>query len=476
MNAATHPSVADLRVRLAEGTTTASHLAETACAAAEAAPGVFITVDRDGARRSAAEADTRHHSGHPRGELDGIPVAVKDVIDTAGLRTTMASLQFKDNIPPENAKVVQQLHAAGATIIGKANCHEVSLGIRGDAGAFGVVGNPHDPSRVAGGSSSGSAAAVARGIVPVAVGTDTAGSVRVPAALCGVTGFKATYGLIETQGIYPLAPSFDTIGYFGTTVQDIQATLRATGILPQATSVDGTSDELDENDLASIRFAGLEDLRTVVTDPAVGLPYDAVMAHLSAEKWMLPTVDGAAVNFGGIYAVIRSYEAYQVHRELLATAPEKYQRPTLEKLLAGAHITDDQVWVATELAVRSRQVFLEACDHTDILISPTVPALAPPLEGSQQVPAEQLMSLCVPWNVLGWPALSLPYRVPGVSLPQSVQLIGKPGKDALVLRAGELVARLIEDIQGTSHLQDVDGPRQHPVEHHHNKLGTEVRA
>lgn len=460
LKASIHPSVTDLRVRLDEGTTTAAQLAEAACAAAEAAPGVFITVDRAGARCSAVDADTRRHSGQSRGELDGIPIAVKDVIDTAGLRTTMASLHFKDNVPPEDAKVVHQLRAAGATIIGKANCHEVSLGIRGDAGAFGVVRNPHDASRIAGGSSSGSAAAVARGIVPVAVGTDTAGSVRVPAALCGVTGFKPTFGLIETEGVYPLARSFDTIGYFGSSVQDIQTALRATGILPQATPVDRRAGAVDAHDLLSIRFAGLEDLRAVVTEPAAGLPYDAVMAYLSAERWTLFTVDGAAVDFGGIYATIRSHEAYRVHRELLATAPEKYQRPTLESLQAGAKITDDQVRVATELAARAQQVFLESCKHTDILISPTVPVLAPPLEGPQQVSAEQLMSLCVPWNVLGWPALTLPYHVPGVSLPQSVQLIGKPGDDALVLRAGELVARLIEDIQGMLHLQDGDGPGQ----------------
>lgn len=476
MNSAIHPSVTDLGVHLAEGTTTAEQLAEAACGAAEAAPDVFITVDRDGARRSAVEADIRRHSGHSRGELDGIPVAVKDVIDTAGLRTTMASLQFQDNIPPEDAKVVHQLRAAGATIIGKANCHEVSLGIQGDTGAFGVARNPYDPSRIAGGSSSGSAVAVARGIVPVAVGTDTAGSVRIPAALCGVTGFKPTFGLIETQGVFPLAPSFDTIGYFGTTVQDIQAALRATGTLPQTTSVDGLTEAIDGNGLNSIRFAGLEDLRAMVTEPAAGLPYDAVMAHLSAERWMLPTVDGTAVDFGGIYAVVRSREAYQVHRELLATAPEKYQRSTLDRLLTGANITDDQVQVATDRALRAQQVFLEACEHTDILISPTVPVLAPALACSQQVPAEQLMSLCVPWNVLGWPALSLSYRVPGVSLPQSVQLIGKPGNDALVLRAGELVAGLIEHLQGASHRQGDDDPRPLPLEYHHNELGTEVRA
>lgn len=449
MKASAHPSVAELRIRLAAGTTTAAHLAGAACAAAEATQDVFITVDHDGALLSAAAADARH-DGELRSRLDGIPVAVKDVIDTAGLRTTMASLHFRDNVPQDDATVVDQLRAAGATIVGKANCHEVSLGIRGDAGAFGVVCNPHDPNRVAGGSSSGSAAAVARGIVPVAVGTDTGGSVRVPAALCGVTGFKPTFGLIDTKGAYPLAPSFDTIGYFGTTVQDIQDALGATGVLPATNSAVGPSDGLDQRELASIRFAGLEELRAAVADPDAGLPYDAVMAHLSAESRMQPVVDEAAVDFAAIYAVIRSREAYQVHQKLLVSAPEKYQGSTLRKLMAGASITDDQVLAANELMVRARQVYLDTFEHTDVLICPTVPLLAPTFEDSQQATAEQLMSLCVPWNVLGWPALSLPYRVPGVSLPQSVQLIGKPGEDALVLRAGELIARMIEDIQRSS--------------------------
>lgn len=262
------------------GTTSAVHLAETDCAAAEAAENVFITVDHDGARRSAAAADGRHRSQQVRGRLDGIPVAVKDVIDTAGLRTTMASLHFRENVPLENATVVDQLTSAGAVVVGKSNCHEVSLGIRGDAGAFGVVRNPHDPSRVAGGSSSGSAAAVARGIVAVAVGTDTAGSIRVPAALCGVTGFKPTFGLIDTEGAFPLAPSFDTIGYFGSSVQDIQTVLEATGVLPSTNPTERRSNELNDNLLTSIRFTGLEDLRSLVTDAAAGAPYDAVMAHL----------------------------------------------------------------------------------------------------------------------------------------------------------------------------------------------------
>lgn len=469
MNTSSVQSIADLGVHLAAGTTTAARLAGSSCAAAAAAGDVFITVDWDGARNSACDADIRRHSGLSRGELDGIPIAVKDVIDTAGLRTTMASLQFQDNVPQSDAWVVRRLRASGATVIGKTNCHEVSLGIRGDAGAFGVVGNPHDPSRIAGGSSSGSAAAVARGIVPVAVGTDTAGSVRVPAALCGVVGFKPTFGLIPTHGTYPLAPSFDTIGYLGTSVADIQATLRTTGSLSQAPEQDRDTGEVDRCDLAAIRFAGLEDLRAAVTENAAGIPYDTVTAHLAVERQILPVVNGSPADFVDIYGVIRSHESYQIHRQLLTTAPGQYQPVTRDRLMAGAAITEDQVEMAAERVSRIQQAFLEALAHTDILISPTVPVLAPPLRGPSEASSEQLMSLCVPWNVLGWPALSLPYRVAGVSLPQSLQLIGKPGQDALVLRAGKIIQRIIEV------LQEPAASRHQPSEYHHD-LGTEARA
>ncbi|MDN6500186.1 MAG: amidase, partial [Yaniella sp.] len=223
-----HETVETLGQKLRDGTTTAQQQADRARQAAARAEPVFITTVEDDA--AANSSDQRFQSHAPRSALEGIPIAVKDVIATAGVRTTMGSRLFSDHVPSEDAQIVKQLKAAGANIVGKSNTHEFSFGIRGDSTAFGVVPNPHDETRIAGGSSSGSAAAVARGIVPLAVGTDTAGSIRVPAALCGAVGFKPTYDLLDTTGIFPLAPSFDTAGFLGTTVQDIIVAMAAVGV------------------------------------------------------------------------------------------------------------------------------------------------------------------------------------------------------------------------------------------------------
>ena len=221
-------TVSTLGTKFRNGTTTAVEASRTARQAAEASGPVFITViDHD---QAAQDSDALLAAGTPRSALEGIPVAIKDVIDTADMRTTMGSNVYADHQPDQDAAIVAQLRRAGANIIGKANTHEFSYGIRGDTSAFGVVANPYDDTRISGGSSSGSAAAVAHGLVPVAIGTDTAGSIRVPAALCGVVGFKPTFALLDTDGVFPLARSFDTVGLLGTTVRDILAVLEALGL------------------------------------------------------------------------------------------------------------------------------------------------------------------------------------------------------------------------------------------------------
>lgn len=424
-----------LHRHLAEGTTTAARLAEQACAAAEAAGDVFLTVDRPGALQAAERSDARRASGEGRGPLDGIPVALKDVIDVAGLPTTQGSAQFRDWTAAEDAEIVRSLRQAGAVLVGKTNCHEISLGIRGDVGAFGVVPNPVDPARVAGGSSSGSAAAVAQGIVPVAVGTDTAGSVRVPAALCGVVGFKPTRGRISTEGVHLLAPSFDTVGWMATTVQDVRTAMQATGALGEGAPGEGR--EAGRPECTGLRWAALADVRAQVQDPVAGVPFDRLTRALDAEHTDLPEVDGEPVDFTALYQAIRSFESYQVHRHWLETTPERYQPATLDRLLAGRDITAAEVARCREQIERIQEQFLQAFAGTDVLISPTVPVVAPLLEEPDTDPARQLLRFTVPWNVLGWPAVSLPYRVAGEALPQSVQLIARPGEDALLLHAAE---------------------------------------
>jgi Asp-tRNA(Asn)/Glu-tRNA(Gln) amidotransferase A subunit family amidase len=192
-------------VRLVELTIEAAHASQPELNA-------FVTVCADDAVRDATRAKQEIADGVDRGPLHGVPIAVKDIVDTAGILTTMGSRYFQSNVPARDAEVVTRLRAAGAVIVGKTTTHEFAFGPTGDRAANGACANPRDPTRMAGGSSAGSAAAVGAGIVPLAVGTDTGGSVRIPAALCGVVGIRPTMGLIPTDGVFPLSWSLDSVG------------------------------------------------------------------------------------------------------------------------------------------------------------------------------------------------------------------------------------------------------------------------
>src|SRR5205807_2288332 len=180
----------------------------------------FITVTAESALQEARQAESEISKDNWKGPLHGIPLAVKDLLDTAGVRTTAASAVLEDNIPVHDAYVVQRLRSAGAVLLGKLNLHEFAYGGSAIIGHFGIVRNPWDPARITGGSSSGSASAVAAGLCYGAIGTDTAGSIRLPASCCGITGLKPTYGLVSTRGVIPLSWSFDHVGPMTRTVAD----------------------------------------------------------------------------------------------------------------------------------------------------------------------------------------------------------------------------------------------------------------
>lgn len=401
---------------------------------------IFITRDPVGAMEQAQTSHRRFAEQCPRSILEGIPVAVKDVIDTAGIRTTMASRLFADHIPERDAKVVDLLRKAGANIVGKTNAHEFSYGIRGDAGAFGVVNNPHDAGRIAGGSSSGSAAAVAVGAVPLAVGTDTAGSVRLPAALCGVVGFKPSANAISTEGVFPLAPTFDTVGFFASSVQDIDEAMKlcAPGYLDSAAPAPAIQP----------RFIALDVLQPD-SSPFANAGHELVAELMDAARRPMPAVNGHVSDFIDLYNIVRSHEAYSVHKKFLHDRADQYQPDTLSRLQAGANIPRERVENAYAAIIVARQHFAEEFQDNDILISPTVPIIAPKIHESSPEISNQLMSHCVVWNVLGWPAISIPLTVPGEFLPQSVQLIGKPGSDASLLRAAAEVHSKLQAASAT---------------------------
>ncbi|OAV62851.1 hypothetical protein A6F49_04105 [Enteractinococcus helveticum] len=426
-----------LRSALDNGSVTAKELSETAIRRATAADDTFITIAQDTSRAEAS--DRRIQAREIRSPLEGIPIAVKDVINTADLKTTMGSNVFADYQPTQNATLVQQLDDAGANIIGKTNTQEFSYGIRGDSGAFGVVTNPYDPTRIAGGSSSGSAAAVARDIVPLAVGTDTAGSIRVPAALCGVVGFKPTFQLLDTTGIFPLAPSFDTVGFLASTVQDIavaMATLLREKNMSEALSA------------PNLRYAVLED-NLIYGGPGLKDPHALeVVNSLCASRVSHPVGSGTDFNFMELYNVVRAREAFLIHEPYVTQMPEKYQPDILMRVKAGETISETQVAEAQDQIAKAALVYEQAFANTDILLSSTVPIEAPLLH-EKASSAEALMSQCVIWNLLGWPAMTIPYWISDSPLPRSLQIIGKPGQDAKVIAAGTHLEDLLNTgVQG----------------------------
>jgi Asp-tRNA(Asn)/Glu-tRNA(Gln) amidotransferase A subunit family amidase len=344
---------------------------------------------------------------------DGIALAVKDLIDTAGLVTTYGSAIFRGHVPERTASSVLALEAAGYGIVGKTNLHEFAYGITSDNPHFGAVVNPLDPARIPGGSSGGNGAALAAGLCEVALGTDSAGSIRLPAACCGVVGFKPSWGLVPADGVWPLAPSFDTVGPMARSVAGCTAAMRALG-LTESASPDGAR--------AAVAW-------TAEADPLVGARVEAAAALLGAEPVDFPLPGDLNPAF--------QIEAADVHRELFAEHADGYGENVRRKLEAAFAVGDEAV--AASLAERDayRERALEALDGFDVLLTPTMPMVAPPVGIGDLALRERMISLTRPFNATGWPALALPCGAAEDGLPASLQIVGRPGADALVLAAGE---------------------------------------
>jgi aspartyl-tRNA(Asn)/glutamyl-tRNA(Gln) amidotransferase subunit A len=315
---------------------------------------------------------------------------------------------------------VTALEDAGYAVVGKTNLHELAYGITSDNPHYGAVVNPLDPDRIPGGSSGGNGAALAAGLCEVALGTDSAGSIRLPAACCGVVGFKPTWGLVPADGVFPLAPSFDTVGPMARSVSACTAMMQALVGL-------GT------------REAG---------DPRVALAWTEV-----AEPLVQARVEEAAALFAEVEHVdfplpgdlnpAFQVEAAEVHRELFAQHADLYGENVRRKLQAA--FSAGEAEIAASLAEREsyRRQALEALDGFDVLLTPTMPMVAPPVGIGDLALRERMISLTRPFNALGWPALALPCGPAEDGLPASLQVAARPGDDALVLAAGEAIeARL----------------------------------
>jgi aspartyl-tRNA(Asn)/glutamyl-tRNA(Gln) amidotransferase subunit A len=409
----------------------------------------FVTIDACGAREAAECAAAELASGIDRGPLHGIPVAVKDMVATAGLRTTMGARHFAGYVPARDAECVRRLRAAGAIVVGKTTTHEFAYGATGDRSANGAARNPYRPGHMSGGSSAGSAVAVAAGIVPLAVGTDTGGSVRIPAALCGIVGLRPSHGAVPTGGVFPLAPSLDTVGPMARTAADCRALWHALSSPALDTEPRGSAGPDDRPAPERPRIGWLAPDRMCPTDPEVTRAARARLDDFAAD-----VVDAALPDPDDIrraYSTLQGFEAHAVHAARLAVAADQYDDEVRGRLRANARISAPEYQDARAVQRRARRAANELLAEHDLLALPTVGIVAPPVgtrsvwAGEQRVEVrDALLGLTLAWSVTGMPALSIPAGLVD-GLPVGLQLVAPAGGEDLLLRIAERVdAELID--------------------------------
>ncbi|MGO9127359.1 MAG: amidase [Terriglobales bacterium] len=401
----------------------------------------FITVTADLALDQARQAEAEIQRGYWRGPLHGIPLGLKDLLDTAGTRTTAASALFKDRIPTQDAEVVRRLRNAGAVFLGKQNLHEFAYGGSSMISYYGEVHNPWDPARIAGGSSGGSASAVAAGLGFGAIGTDTAGSIREPAAQCGVVGIKPTFGRVSARGVIPLSSSLDHVGPIARTVSDVAVLLQAAAGF----------DSEDENSVDQPVPDYLAALQAEAKPARIGVPRRFFYEDLDTE--VASAVEHALdvlKNLGGDIRemnldvptdrTLQAAESYAYHRDFANRSPELYQPETLRRIRNGENISEPQVETARQDLAEARSEIQSAFSNLDFLVTPAVPIPAPPLAELKQHPdllrPRELVLLrnTRPFNVWGLPAISVPCGFTASGLPIGLQIAGPPWSEPAVLQ------------------------------------------
>jgi aspartyl-tRNA(Asn)/glutamyl-tRNA(Gln) amidotransferase subunit A len=407
----------------------------------------FITVTAEQALTTAREMDDAWRRGNWRGPLHGIPVALKDNMDTAGIRTTAGSKLFKDRVPSEDAEIVRRLKRAGAVILGKTNLHEFAYGGSSSVSYFGPVRNPWALDRVPGGSSGGSAAAIAADLCFGAVGTDTAGSIRMPASYCGIVGLKPTYGRVSNRGVIPLSWTLDHVGPLCKTAEDAAQLL---AVIAGFDTSDPTSADVPSADYVRA-------LRTRSASVRLGIPDAGLFAGLDPEvetavnsavtvlrRLTTSTKDVTLPSVGSLLPQIMGPEAYAYHSRWLAESPGKYQPQTRERLVGLAvSVTQEQYVAARRQCDLLRREVKNVFATVDVLVTPTVtglPSMTEPIEQSAGLDPGRTRNTA-PFDVLGLPVISVPCGFTSSGLPIGLQIIGAPFAEATVLA----VARAYEE-------------------------------
>jgi len=401
----------------------------------------FITITGELAMEQARQAEEEIQHGHWRGPLHGVPLALKDIIDTAGVQTTAASALFKDRIPSEDAEVVRRLKDAGAVLLGKQNLHEFAYGGSSMVSYYGEVHNPWNRAFIPGGSSGGSAAAVAAGLCYGAIGTDTAGSIREPAALCGMVGLKPTYGRVSTRGVIPLSWSLDHVGPIAATVTDAAVILQT---IAGFDAGDMNSEDVPVADYAAGLGTRAKTRRIAVPRTYFFEGLDAEIESAVEQALSVWTTLGAVVRDIELEVptdrTVQSAEAYAYHAQHVARTPELYQPETLRRIRTGTDVSaTDYIHRRRELD-KARREIAKVFENVDVFVMPTTPVPPPTItqlkENPDQLrPAEIfLLRNTRPVNVWGLPAVSVPCGFTRGGLPIGLQIVGPHWGEAMVLQ------------------------------------------
>lgn len=400
----------------------------------------FITVTAEQALREARDAEAAIQKGKWRGPLHGVPLALKDLFDTAGVRTTAGSGVFKDRVPEQDAEVVRRLRAAGAVLLGKLNMHEFAYGGTSVAAYFGAVHNPWNLDRIAGGSSGGSGAAVAAGLCYGALGSDTGGSIRQPAAYCGIAGLKPTYGRVSTRGVIPLSWSLDHVGPMCRSVGDAALLLQAiAGYDPQETnSVDVPVPDYTQAlraKVSSLRLGVPRKMFFEQIDPEIGA---AVNQAIEVLRKLTAGVRDVELPPYDTLPVVPA-EAYAYHAPYVTKMPELYQPSVRERVESGKNITAETYIAGRRELDRLRRAVREVFTGVDLLITPTTPVSPATIADSAQAdvrpPGGVGFSLrnTQPFDIFGLPAISVPCGFTNSGLPIGLQITGPQWGEPAVL-------------------------------------------
>lgn len=433
------PTVRALREKIGHDPATALSLVRTGREATEgrwAQLNAFAAFDE---RSTTPEAIAAAVAGG--GPLAGVGVGIKDVIDVEGLPTRCGSRLSNDTACTRDADVVARLRRAGAIVFGKTTTHEYAYGPSGDVTATGPVRNPHGIERMSGGSSAGSAAALGAGIIAAALGTDTGGSGRTPAAFCGIVGLRPTPGAVSTAGVFPLSPSLDTVGPMATDVNGVQVLWEAI-----RDSSAPRNSEAQEN----LRIGRLEGWQWNRLEPAVLDGVERTVAALDALGYDLQNVSGAwAERCHELYRVIQGAEAAAIHHQRLVERPEGFQPEVLQRFRGAEKVAAWEYVRALATMADLRADLDELFGDADVLLCPTSPVTAPRIgqrggfAAGRRTLFDVALAFTSPFSVIGVPALSVPAGADEHGMPVGVQLVGRHGTEDILLSLGAKLERTL---------------------------------